>query len=121
MAQAQAKHRITRQHLKEDPFANFIFRAREWVEDNLRLVLIVVGAIVVVVVAVWAINSYTTGREDTAARLFGEAGVSLRSNDLPGAILSLQSVVDNYGGSDVAGLKTGLLPARRCLFPAAPF
>lgn len=104
MAQAQAKHRITKQHLKEDPFSNFIFSTREWVEDNLRLVLMVVGGIVVVVLAVWAFNGYTTGREDSAAKLFGEAGVSLRSNDLPGAILGLQGVVDDYPSSDVAGL-----------------
>lgn len=104
MAQAQAKHRITKQHLKEDPFSNFIFSSREWVEDNLRMVLIVVGGIAVVILAVWAFNNYTSGREDAAAKLFGEAGVSLRSNDLPGAILGLQGVVDDYPSSDVAGL-----------------
>ena len=81
-----------------------MFGAREWVEQNLRMVLLVGGGIIAIVAATWGIVSYTQGRESAAATLFGEAGVEIRSNNLSAAVLSLKKVVDEYGGSDIADL-----------------
>ena len=104
MAQTSARQRFPKHQLKQDAFTTAIFRAREWAEDNLRLVLAVAGGILVAVLAAWAISNYFAGEEDAAARLFGEAGVEIRSDNLSGAILNLQKVVDEYGDADVAGL-----------------
>ena len=104
MAQTQAKRRLSKHQLKEDAFTTAIFGAREWVEQNLRMVLLVAGGAIAVVAAAWGIISYTQGRETSAAALFGEAGVEIRSNNLSAAVISLKKVVDEYGGSDVADL-----------------
>ncbi len=104
MAQTGTRQRLTKHQLKEDAFTTAIFRAREWTEDNLRLVLMVAGGILVVILAIWGITRYTSSQEQDAARLYGEAGVELRSDNLSGAILNLQTVVDEYGDSEIAGV-----------------
>ncbi len=102
MAQTHARHRLTKHQLKEDAFTTAIFGAREWIEQNLRTVLLSAGAVVAVVAVTWGIINYTQGRQTAAAALFGEAGVELRSNNLSAAVISLQKVIDDYGSSDVA-------------------
>ena len=104
MAQTQAKRRLSKHQLKQDGFTTAIFGAREWVEQHLRMVLLVAGGVVVVIAATWGIVSYFQGREAAAATLFGEAGVEIRSNNLSAAVIGLKKVVDEYGGSDVADL-----------------
>jgi tetratricopeptide (TPR) repeat protein len=104
MAQTGTRQRFTKHQLKADAFTTAVFRAREWAEQNLRLVLMAAGGVVVVVLAVWAITSYMSGQEQAAARLYGEAGVELRSDNLSGAILNFQSIMDNHSGAKVAGL-----------------
>ena len=102
MAQTHAKRRITKHELKQDAFTTAMFSAREWVEQNLRTVLLVVGGAIAVVAITWAVINYTRGREEAASALFGQAGVELRSNNLSAAVISLQRVLDEYGSSDVA-------------------
>lgn len=104
MAQTSTRQRLTKHQLKEDAFTTAIFRAREWTEDNLRLVLIVAGGILIVVLAIWGITRYMSSQEQAAARLYGEAGVELRSDNLSGAILNLQTVVDEHSDSEIAGV-----------------
>jgi tetratricopeptide (TPR) repeat protein len=88
--------------MKQDAFSTVMFSAREWVGMNLRTVLMAVGAIVAVVAISWGAVNYMQGREADAAGLFGQAGVELRSNNLSAASISLQRVLDEYGGSAVA-------------------
>jgi TolA-binding protein len=104
MAQTQAKRRLSKHQLKQDAFTTAMFSAREWVEQNLRMVLYAVGGVIAVIVLIWGITSYFGGKESAAAALYGEAGVELRANNLSAAIISLQRVVDEYGSSDVADL-----------------
>jgi len=79
-----------------------MFGAREWAEQNLRTLLLVVGGAIAVVAITWGVINYTQGRETAAAAVFGQAGVELRSNNLSAAVISLQRVLDEYGSSDVA-------------------
>lgn len=102
MAQTHAKRRLTKHELKQDAFTTAMFSAREWVEQNLRTVLLVVGGAIAVIAITWAITNYMQSRERDAAALFGQAGVELRSNNLSAAVISLQRVLDDYGSSDVA-------------------
>ncbi|MEW5874918.1 MAG: tetratricopeptide repeat protein [Candidatus Zixiibacteriota bacterium] len=104
MATAHARQRLTKHQLKEDAFTTGIFRAKEWAEQNSRLLLSVVGGVLAVILIVWGVNRYFTGQKEEAQALFGVGGVELRANNLPGAIINFQKVVDEHGGSDVAGL-----------------
>ena len=104
MAQTQARRRISKHQLKEDSFITAVFSAREWVEGNLRTVLLAVGGVIAVVAITWGIANYTQSRDADASALFGQAGVEMRSNNLSAAIINFQRVLDEYGGSDAADL-----------------
>lgn len=104
MATAGARQRITKHQLKEDAFTTGVFRAKEWAEQNSRLLLSVLGGVLALILIIWGVNRYLSGREDAAQALFGTGGVELRSNNLPAAIINFQRVVEEYSGSDIAGL-----------------
>ena len=104
MATTQARQRLTKHQLKQDAFSTAIFGAREWVQQNLRIVLIVLGGIVVVVALVWGVNSYRTSRAEAAAELFGQAGIELRGGNLAAGIVSLRKLLDENSGATIAGV-----------------
>jgi tetratricopeptide (TPR) repeat protein len=104
MATTQARQRLTKHQLKQDAFSTAIFTAREWIQQNLRLVLIVLGGIVVVVALIWGVNSYRASRAEAAAELFGQAGIELRGGNLAAGIVSLRKLLDQYSGATIAGV-----------------
>jgi outer membrane protein assembly factor BamD (BamD/ComL family) len=95
---------MTKHELKEDAFSTAIFTAREWAETNLRLVLIVLGAVVLVGASVWGFFSWRASNEEAAKVLYGQAGVEIRSGNPPAAIATLQKLLDEHGKSSVAGM-----------------
>ncbi|HUU45819.1 MAG TPA: tetratricopeptide repeat protein [Acidobacteriota bacterium] len=103
MATSHAHKRITKKDLKTDAFTTSIFTAKEWAEKNVRFIAITLGAIVVVVAAVWGFSSYRSSEQLAAQSLYGEAGVEIRSNNSSVAIALLQRVVDEHGGAQQAG------------------
>ncbi len=104
MATAHAQRRMTKHELKEDAFTTAIFGAREWLENNLRMALIVVGSVVVLIAAVWGFFAWRTAQEAEAQSLFGQAGVEMRSNNPTAAIAQFQRLLDEHSGSAIAGL-----------------
>lgn len=104
MATAHAQRRLTKHELKQDAFTTAIFTAREWLENNLRLALIVGGSVVVLIAAVWGVFSWRASQDTDAQSLFGQAGVEMRSNNPAAAIAQFQRLLDEHSGSSVAGL-----------------
>ena len=104
MATTQARQRLTKHQLKQDAFSTAIFGAREWVEQNLRLTLIVLGGAVLVVALIWGVNYYRSSRAAASAALFGQAGVELRGGNLASGIVSLRKLVDEQSGAHIAGV-----------------
>lgn len=104
MATAHAQRRLTKQELKSDAFTTAIFGGREWIENNLRLVLIVVASIVVLIAAVWGFLAWRSSQELSAQKLFGQGGVEMRANNPTAAIAHFQKLVDEHSGASVAGL-----------------
>src|SRR5512134_2167748 len=103
MATAHAQRRMTKHELKEDAFTTAIFGAREWLENNLRMALIVVGSVVVLIAAVWGFFAWRTAQNAEAQSLFGKAGVEMRYNTPTAAIAQFQRLIDEHSGSSVAG------------------
>lgn len=104
MATAHAQRRMTKHELKEDAFLNVMITAREWVINNLQKTLIVVGAILVLILAIWGFFAWRSSQEAEAQKLFGLAGVEMRSNNPTAAIAQFQKLLDDHSGSSVAGL-----------------
>jgi tetratricopeptide (TPR) repeat protein len=104
MATTQTRQRLTKHQLKQDAFSTAIFGAREWVEQNLRLTLMVLGGAVLVAALVWGVDYYRTSRAAATASLFGQAGVELRGGNLAAGIVSLRKLVDEHSGATIAGI-----------------
>jgi predicted negative regulator of RcsB-dependent stress response len=104
MATTQVSKRLTKHQLKQDGFSTAIFGAREWVEQNLRLTLMVLGGVVLVAALIWGIGYYRTSQTTEANSLLGQAGVELRGGNLAAAIVSLRKLVDEHPGAKVAGI-----------------
>ena len=103
MATTPAHKRISKKDLKTDAFTTSIFAAKEWAEENVRMIAIVIGAMVILVAAVWGFSSYRANEQLAAQSLYGEAGVEIRSNNNSVAIALLQRLVDEHGGAQHAG------------------
>lgn len=104
MATAHAQRRMTKHELKEDAFATAMFKAREWLENNLQKALIVGGGIIIVIAAVWGFLAWRSSQETDAQKLFGQGGVEMRSGNPTAAIAQFQKLLDEHSGSSVAGL-----------------
>lgn len=104
MATAHAQRRLTKHELKQDAFATAVFKAREWVENNLQKTLIVAGSVIAVIAIVWGFFAWRSSQELTAQKLFGQAGVEMRSNNPTAAIAQFQRLLDEHSGSSVAAL-----------------
>jgi len=103
MATAPTRHRLTKHDLRTDAFTTGVFRAREWAEQNVRTVAIAVGAVIALVVGVWALTSHFADRKLDAQRLYGEAGIEMRSGNFAVATALLQRLIDEHSGAPVAG------------------
>lgn len=106
MPATHTRRRISKHELKTDAFTTAIFAAREWAEANLRMVVMVVVGTVALIAAVWGFSSYLSRQELAAQRLYGEAGVEIRSENSTVAIALLRRLVDEHSGSHLAGPAT---------------
>jgi tetratricopeptide (TPR) repeat protein len=103
MATTHTHRRMTKHELKTDRFTTSIFAAREWVEQNLKITLIVLGGAIVLGAAVWGTISWRAAAAREALSLYGEAGVEIRSGNPAVAIAQLQKLLDEHSGSPMAG------------------
>ncbi|MBI3872890.1 MAG: tetratricopeptide repeat protein [candidate division Zixibacteria bacterium] len=104
MPTTHAPKRMTKHDLKTDAFTTSIFAAREWVETNLRLALIVAAAVVVVGGGTWGFVTWRNAQAADAETLFGQGGVEMRSGNMVMAIAQMQKVLDEHPHADVAGM-----------------
>jgi tetratricopeptide (TPR) repeat protein len=103
MATTHAQRRLTKHELKQDAFTTAMFSAREWLENNMRMAVLVVGGLIVIVAAIWGFFAWQSSERLEARKLFGQAGVEMRSGNPTAAIAQLQKLLDEHSGADVAG------------------
>lgn len=106
MPTTRTPRRISKHELKTDAFTTMVFAAKEWAEANLRMVVMVAVGAITLIAAVWGFSSYLTRQEFAAQRLFGEAGVEIRSENPTVAIALLRRLVDEHSGAQLAGPAT---------------
>jgi predicted negative regulator of RcsB-dependent stress response len=90
--------------MREDQFVTTVFRTREWVQSNLNVVLIAIGAVVVIVAAIWYFTAGAERRQQEARELLARAEMEARANQLQDAIVALEKLLDDYGSSAAANL-----------------
>lgn len=98
------KRKITKKQMKEDRFVRLVLNAREWAVHNLNVILITVGAVVIVIALIWFLTAQGARKEQSAYDLLGRAEMEARSNQAQLAVVDLQKVIDDHGGSEAAKL-----------------
>ncbi len=101
---AKKKRRITKRDLKEDQFVTTALRMTSWVREHQNIVL--AGAAIVVVVAILAtvISTSRSRSRDASDSLLGQVEMLYSQGLYDRVIEQAQMLVDQYGGTQEAGL-----------------
>lgn len=98
------KRKITRQEIQKDPFLEFINEAQQWLKDNKKLIYQVAFGVIAVVAVVYFLNNSRSNSSNEGEALLGKALLSQDMGDVENTKFQLQSLVDDYAGTD-AGLE----------------
>ncbi len=98
------KRKITRQEIQKDPFLEFINEAQQWLKDNKKLIYQVAFGVIAVVAIVYFLNNSRSNSSNEGEALLGKALLSQDMGDVENTKFQLQSLVDDYAGTD-AGLE----------------
>lgn len=93
------RKRLTKKKLKEDKLVTFYYQAQAWFDENTRLVLIGLGAVVIALVAVFVISNAKHKSESQASVDLAIALRSYSNNQFEQAKPQLNSLVDSYGST----------------------
>jgi tetratricopeptide (TPR) repeat protein len=94
--------KMTRRELREDPVLTAITETSEWFQENLRQVLIGVGAVVVVVVLVLVWQAQGRRNEGLASAALLRADYQMNVGDMNGAMASFKEIQTKYAGTPSA-------------------
>ncbi len=93
------RKKITKKQLKEDKLVTFYFQAQEWLEQNGKVLLMAVGAVVLVAAGVAYYSFAQIKAEKTASVDLARATRTLEAQDYTNAISQLSPIVDSYGST----------------------
>jgi len=96
--------RITKHEIKQDKFVSWVFYMTEQIQNYKRVVLGTIGGIAVAVILVMLVLNHQRAQKAEVQELFGRASVEIRSGNASLAIIDLRKILDEHGGSDLAGL-----------------
>ena len=98
----KARKRITKKEIKRDPFLETVSKAKEYVEDNQKMITRVGIGVAAVIIVAMIINRNITAEKAASEAALGNAFVSINTGDRDNSLLQLEILVDDYPGSDAA-------------------
>lgn len=100
------KVKLTRRQIKEDKFTTFMLNAKHQLLENWQYFVIGIAALILIVVAVvYYFNSQAAAKVEASERL-SSAMLDYRRGTTDVALLSLNEIVEDYPGSEVADQAT---------------
>ena len=100
------KVKITKRDIKEDKFAAFVFKAKDYVQKNWYYFAGGLAVIIIAAIAVSFINSGQTKSAAKADEIFARAQNQMRSRNYQLAVVDFKEIVDDYGSSPHAQAAT---------------
>lgn len=105
----QNKVKLSKRQIKEDKFTTFMLESKQqFLEHWQTYVIGIVGVVLVVAAVVYYFNAQQT-KEEESAQKFARALLDYRNGNNQIALLSLNQIITDYSGSEVAGKTTFLL------------
>ena len=98
------KRKISKQDLKKDPFLEFINDSQKWLQKRKKLIYQLLFGIVAVVLAVYFLSNNRSNSNVDSETLLGKALLSQDLGDIENSKFQLQSLVDDYAGTQ-AGIQ----------------
>jgi len=98
------KRKITKQEIQKDPFLEFINDGQQWLKDNKKLLYQVAFGVIAIVAVVYFLNNSRSNSSNDGEALLGKALLSQDMGDIENTKFQLQSLVEDYAGTD-AGLE----------------
>ena len=105
----QNKVKLSKRQIKEDKFTTFMLESKQKFLDNWQFYIIGIVGIVLVIAAVSYYVSSQAAKEEESAYKFARALLDYRNGNNQIAVLSLNQIVDDYGGTTVAREATFML------------
>ncbi len=103
--------RITKKEMKQDKFVTYSLKVSEWIQKHLNQVLMGAGGVILVAVIVFFVLSSQAKRQLKASELLGKSNLELQAGNIGQAVVDLQTVVNEYGGTKSAKQATFSLAA----------
>lgn len=103
------KKKLTRRELKQDKFVLITLQAKDYIQENFRIIsFAVLGAVALIVGITWWINT-SRAEEMEAAAKYSDAETALINGQKDNAISLLNEIVQRYEETTAAGQSTFLL------------
>ncbi|GAB4379145.1 MAG: hypothetical protein Kow0042_28230 [Calditrichia bacterium] len=97
------KKKITRRELKEDKFVTFTLKARDFIEENAKLLVRVgIGVLILIILVSFYVRSKRSANIQANA-LLGEAQLLMMQGDTSRVETLLKQLVEDYSGVTAAG------------------
>lgn len=93
------RKRISKKELKQDQLVTFYFKARDWIEQNSKYMLMAAAGIVLIIAAFYLFSLSQKKSEQTASTVLIQAMRTYEVGNFEESIISLGQVVQNYGGT----------------------
>ncbi|MBN1464254.1 tetratricopeptide repeat protein [candidate division KSB1 bacterium] len=93
------RKRITKKQLKEDKFITYSVQARDWIEENSRIVFGGIVVLVVILAAVFIINNMRVKAEMTASAELANAMRVFESRDYGNSVALFTGIVNSAGST----------------------
>ena len=91
--------RLTKRQIKEDPLLTWTVRIETYLEENLKRIAIVVGAVAIAVALIFVWRGVRRGAESEASAQLAEAQFQLWSGNPTQAVEGAKQVIDQHGGT----------------------
>lgn len=103
------KTKLTKRQIKEDKFTVFMLSAKNQITDNWQYLVVALVAVVLVITGVvYYVNSRQAQKQE-AAIMFARGLMDYRAGNNQVAIMSLNQVVQEHGGDEIAQQATFML------------
>ena len=96
------KRKISKHEIKQDPFLEFINNGQQWIKDNKNIIYQVAFGVIAVIAVIYFLNNRRVNSGEDGEALLGKALLSQDIGDVENAKFQLQSLVDDFEGTNAS-------------------
>jgi len=99
----KAPKKLTKKEIKQDKLVTYYFKAQDFFRENGQTILLSAAALVIAIALIGWFTRWKSNKENEAELQLAKARIEYFSNNFAGATPLLQTLVNDYDGTDAAG------------------